>query len=545
MPKIGVTVYNLLLSCPGDVVDLKGIIDECVKNFNSHIGEINNIRVELKHWSTDSFSQSGDKPQNILNKQFINDCDMCVALLGTRFGTPTDNYDSGTEEEIENMLKQNKQVFMYFVERDIDPSKINFDQYSKVKNFKEKYQNKGLYDVVKTDEDLRKSFQNALTGYLLKVIEPKVISSSSLPKPNLIITSQFGEKDKISLTHTDFLNINLVNKKRENIKALITKINNFKLEESENVEETLNISKIADEDLKKMCLKDVADAYKNKQISKTKYNELLGIKPPIYKKVNISDKDKALISKFCSENDICVNEKFWNLSSLIKEETDTMFNIYGKSINYKGSDEEKSKYDLFKELIDCLHKYNDIISYFCVIDRFSCFSFVVENNGTTYDEDVDIKIFIDKGHLTSNEDFPVPGIHFIKDIVDVEAPKFLFAGHDDADIDNYSNYSTTPYFQPNTLFPPFGKTEIEEYAELKDKYNHIVDNVFSYSKLETNTEDLLTFNINYLKQNTKMFFPSYLFFKSQPTYIRYEIRSKHSPNVYEGKFSIEKGVENE
>ena len=57
MPKIGVTVYNLLLSCPGDVVDLKGIIDECVKNFNSHIGEINNIRVELKHWSTDSFSQ--------------------------------------------------------------------------------------------------------------------------------------------------------------------------------------------------------------------------------------------------------------------------------------------------------------------------------------------------------------------------------------------------------------------------------------------------------------------------------------------------------
>ena len=412
-------------------------------------------------------------------------------------------------------------------------------------NFKEKYQNKGLYDVVKTDEDLEKSFQNALTGYLLKVIEPKVISSISLPKPNLIITSQFGEKDKISLTHTDFLNINLVNKKRENIKALINKIDNFKLEESENVEETLNISKITDEDLKKMCLKDVADAYKNKQISKTKYNELLGIKPPIYKKVDISDKDKALISKFFSENDICTNEKFWNLGSLIKEETETMFNIYGKSINYKGSDEEKSKYDLFKELISCLHTYNDIISYFSVIDRFSCLSFIVENNGTTYDEDVDIKIFIDKGHLTSNEDFPVPGTHFIKYIVDVEAPKFLFAGHDDADIDNYSNYSITPYFQPNTLFPPFVKTKIEEYVEFKNKYNHIVENVFSYSKLETNTEDLLTFNIKYLKQNTKMFFPSYLFFKSQPTYIRYEIRSKHSPNVYEGKFSIEKGVENE
>ena len=106
MPRTGITVYDLLLSCPGDVLDLKPTIEECVKSFNSSIGEINNIRIELKHWSTDSFPQSGDKPQNILNKQFVNDCDLCVALLGIRFGTPTDNYDSGTEEEIENMLAQ-------------------------------------------------------------------------------------------------------------------------------------------------------------------------------------------------------------------------------------------------------------------------------------------------------------------------------------------------------------------------------------------------------------------------------------------------------
>ena len=46
MPHIGVTVYDLLLSCPGDVLDLKETIDSCVKSFNASIGEANNIRVE-------------------------------------------------------------------------------------------------------------------------------------------------------------------------------------------------------------------------------------------------------------------------------------------------------------------------------------------------------------------------------------------------------------------------------------------------------------------------------------------------------------------
>ena len=127
MPRTGITAYNLLLSCPGDVLDLKSTVESCVKSFNASIGEANNIRIDLKHWSTDGFSQSGDKPQNILNKQFVDDCDLCVALLGTRFGTPTDNYDSGTEEEIEKMLSQNKQVFLYFIERSVEPSDLDIE----------------------------------------------------------------------------------------------------------------------------------------------------------------------------------------------------------------------------------------------------------------------------------------------------------------------------------------------------------------------------------------------------------------------------------
>lgn len=39
MPHPNVTVYDLLLSCPGDVLDLKDIIEECITSFNNTIGK--------------------------------------------------------------------------------------------------------------------------------------------------------------------------------------------------------------------------------------------------------------------------------------------------------------------------------------------------------------------------------------------------------------------------------------------------------------------------------------------------------------------------
>lgn len=56
---------------------------------------------------------------------------------------------------------------------------------------------------------------------------------------------------------------------------------------------------------------------------------------------------------------------------------------------------------------------------------------------------------------------------------------------------------------------------------------------------ENEYEDVLCFNIKYLKQHTKMFFPSRLFFKKAPKPIKYEINSKQSPEILTGELIIE------
>ena len=145
-----VTLYNLLISCPGDVKDEVTIIESAVEEFNELYAEPLGITIKTRHWGKSSYAQSGGKPQALLNEQFVNKCDAAVAIMWTKFGSPTDDYGSGTEEEIEIMLQSGKQVFMYFSDKPLPPSKMNEDGYKQIQAFREKYNLKALFDLFKS-----------------------------------------------------------------------------------------------------------------------------------------------------------------------------------------------------------------------------------------------------------------------------------------------------------------------------------------------------------------------------------------------------------
>lgn len=185
MPRIGITAYDLLISCPGDVLEYLDVIKQSVESFNRMFGVINNIEVVTKHWSTDSYPQSGDKPQELLNKQFVRECDAAISIFWTKFGTQTDKYGSGTEEEIEEMLSVGKQVFMYFLDAPINPSKVDMNQYQKVLDFREKYQDRGIYAVIKDKNELQRQFTNHLALHFVPLISGEKGETTEKLKPIL------------------------------------------------------------------------------------------------------------------------------------------------------------------------------------------------------------------------------------------------------------------------------------------------------------------------------------------------------------------------
>lgn len=169
MPN-SITVYDLLISCPSDVTEYVDMLEKEVLHFNNFFGRSNNIIVRTRHWSKDSYSEFGNTPQELLNKRIVDSSGMALGVFWTRFGTPTENYGSGTEEEINRMLTMGKQVFLYFLDKPVCPSKINQEQYKKVQTFIKNYKNKGIFFIVPDEKTLTNKFRENLELYFDSII---------------------------------------------------------------------------------------------------------------------------------------------------------------------------------------------------------------------------------------------------------------------------------------------------------------------------------------------------------------------------------------
>lgn len=174
--KHNVTMYDILLSCPGDAYNLcYPAVEAAIKKFNSDSIISKSISLSLKHWSTSSYPQSGGRPQKLLNSQIVDNADIAIAIFWTRFGTPTDDFESGTEEEISRLIEKGRQVFLYFLDKPIPPSLTDLPGYSenrkKVIELMHKYE--GLYDVVHNENELESKIVDHLRLYF----------SNARPKP--------------------------------------------------------------------------------------------------------------------------------------------------------------------------------------------------------------------------------------------------------------------------------------------------------------------------------------------------------------------------
>lgn len=164
-----VTKFDLLLSCPGDAYQkCYPAVKKAIERINADPQICNSISISLKHWSTSSYPQSGGQAQKLLNSQIVNNADIAIAIFWTRFGTPTDDYASGTEEEIDLLIKSGIQVFLYFLDKPIPPSITDSPEYTENRRKISILQNKynGIYSVVKNEDDLQENIVKHIKLYL-------------------------------------------------------------------------------------------------------------------------------------------------------------------------------------------------------------------------------------------------------------------------------------------------------------------------------------------------------------------------------------------
>ena len=532
MPRQNVTAYDLLISCPGDVSKYVDVVKECIESFNITIGKLNSAEIVGQHWSTSSYSQSGDRPQELLNNQFVRECDAAIAIFWTRFGTPTDKYGSGTEEEIEEMLSSGKQVFMYFVTEPVDMNSVDLEQYKKVQDFKGKYEGKGTYFTVSNVEDLRRLFTNHLAMHFLPIIMgEKETSTVTAKKPKLNIQDYNDSGEGCAaILHTDYLNSNFVTKMEKDIKEKIDKAKQTILQPC--------VEKIKLEEEKKLGSEDLE--VEGLEVQDTKY-ALKGIDffKELTSNADIRDEWKETILSFAHGLGISIDDTFWNVGNLTisKSLINPMLGGGGSTLN--GDDEEKQHYSEIKEIYWKIEELNEYREFFGEIDNYKIVELVLANDGTTFDEDIDVKLHVGKGNIVKKENLPIPGILTIDDFVEMQFAESVFKMRETDSVSGYVDYPIMPPRINYKMNIPFNQPSAEEeYKESKQKYEDSLNQIFCYEIFEKSEEDILAIHSGYLKHNTKMALPSVLVFTNVPDTISYEISSKHSSEVVRGELKM-------
>lgn len=523
MPRMGITAYDLLISCPGDVVQFIDVIKECVDSFNRTIGKVNNSEIVARHWSMDSYPQSGDRPQELINKQFVRDCDAAVALFWTKFGTPTDKYGSGTEEEIEEMLSSDKQVFMYFLDAPVNPSTIDMEQYKKVEDFKKKYENRGIYVVVKDENALRQQFTNHLAMHFLPLVAGEKKQFEKKVSPVLKIKDATLMDDFQAVVRTScFTECKLVKEKRD---SCIAKL------------QALQTDYLSPRDAKENDKEVIYSTFNN---DLRKLLDKATLTSSTISEADISEESKRTIIEFAAENDISLDPRFWNVGNL-KKNTPLVSPFYGGGISFDGSEEEKHRYDAIQELYWDIEEYQEYKKFFTHIDQQNFVDFVVANDGNAFDEDIDVKLIIKKGIISLPKDISTPGISIIEEILQMNFLEYAYKIEASDIIDSYTGYPLQQpdfdYHIPNML----GRTSAQdEYQKHIRKFKKNLERIFCYQHYVRDEYDILTFHIDYLKHNTAIAFPSVLVLKDIPEMVEYEMSSKFMPDIVKGKIKIVK-----
>lgn len=156
------TVLKAMIASPSDVAAERSIIREVLLEWNIVHSDSRRIVLLPVGWETHSVPEMGDRPQALINKQILKNCDLLVGVFWTRIGTETGDYESGTVEEIEEHIKAGRPVMLYFSNSPVVPDSVDADQYARLKSFKDGCKSRGLYESYFDLGEFRSKFYRQL-----------------------------------------------------------------------------------------------------------------------------------------------------------------------------------------------------------------------------------------------------------------------------------------------------------------------------------------------------------------------------------------------
>lgn len=212
MPE-NITKYKLFLASPSDLIEEREATSEVINELNITHGAKNGYVLELRKWETHAVPGiASNHVQELINEDVGQDYDIFIGMLWTKFGTPTNDAESGTEEEFNiayqkyltnsNLVK----VLFYFKNAPMAPSEINPEQLIKVQNFRKILKEKKvLYDEFDDVEIFKKYLRMHIPHRIDELKKSSGIDLVNTDSPSEEMFEELGLID-YSENYTNYLN---------------------------------------------------------------------------------------------------------------------------------------------------------------------------------------------------------------------------------------------------------------------------------------------------------------------------------------------------
>ena len=128
--------YRCLLISPSDVDEERAAVSAVIDDWNALIGKGHDARVLLVRWETHGVPDVSAPPQEVLNRDIVDECDFGIAIFWTRLGSPTTTHESGSIEEIERLRQRGARVLVYVSSAPIPQERLRDDQYHRLSEFR-------------------------------------------------------------------------------------------------------------------------------------------------------------------------------------------------------------------------------------------------------------------------------------------------------------------------------------------------------------------------------------------------------------------------
>lgn len=168
MPRT-TTTYSVLLISPSDVEAERDALTDLANQWNAQAGRSLNAQIDLVRWEFHATPDLSAHPQQVINSQMVDNCDLGIAVFWHRVGTPTPNHPSGSVEEIYRLLEKGVRVMAYFCERDIPQAALNDEQYERLKEVRTRLRSEGLVASYRDISQLREKVNLHLTRLITEI----------------------------------------------------------------------------------------------------------------------------------------------------------------------------------------------------------------------------------------------------------------------------------------------------------------------------------------------------------------------------------------